>query len=161
MGKVKYSDCRIRPAIPELDSWRLYEDLRVEDMLEVIGLGRHPREAVERSFEHSQKAYTIMSNTDNNIVASFGVCPTHSERVGCIWLLGTYRMLDIQRTFIRHSREWLNELMGDYNCVVNTVSMSNHLSMRWLKWLGADFLREEPEGYQEFVIFNNNNSTEE
>jgi hypothetical protein len=161
VDKVKYSDCRIRPAIPELDSWRLYEDLRVEDMLEVIGLGHHPRLAIEASFECSQKAYTIMSATDNNIVASFGVCPTHLERVGCVWLLGTYRMLDIQRTFIRHSRAWLNEVMGDYSYVTNIVSMSNHLSMRWLKWLGADFLREEPEGYQEFVIFNNNNSTEE
>ncbi len=152
--RVSYEDCFIRVAIPALDTWRLYEDLRIEDMLEAIGLGFHPYKAVTSSFETSDKAYTIVSKKDRNIVCSFGVCKSDSKDLGIVWMLGTHRVLDIQNTFIRHSKTWIKELMGNYRGLINIVSDSNTASIRWLKWLGADFLREKPKGFREFIIYN-------
>ena len=137
-----------------LDRWWLYEDMRVEDMLEVIGLGTHLRQACGQSFEHSTKAFTIMQMPVNKLAGSFGVCDTAVDGVGCVWMLGTHRLYNIKTTFIRHSREWLDELMGDYRMLTNLVAKSNLLSMRWLKWLGAEFIREPTEGYLEFIIIN-------
>ena len=39
-------ELRIDEAQPDMDAVDLYEDLREEDMLEILGLMHHPRDAV-------------------------------------------------------------------------------------------------------------------
>lgn len=150
--RVVYDDCYIRIALPMLDMWHLYENLRIPDMLEAIGLGYHPYDAVASSFKESKESYTIMS--DRKLVCSFGVCDSDCEDLGIVWMLGTDRIHNIRNTFLRHSREWIKKLMGNYRGLVNVVGTQNTTSMRWLEWVGAEFLREKPQGYKEFIIFN-------
>lgn len=121
------------------------------DMLEIIGLDAHPWTSIKQSFRSSVKVFAI-EDDNKEMIAMFGVGNTHVPSVGCVWLLGTHRMRTIKRTFVRHSQEWVSLLMGDRRCLVNVVSTSNKLSMRWLKWLGAEFLREKPKGYLEFML---------
>ena len=66
--------------------------------------------------------------------------------------MGTDRIKNIRNTFLRHSREWIDKLMGNKKALVNVVGTANTISMRWLEWVGAEFLNEEPQGYKEFII---------
>ena len=140
----------VRDAV-ESDAIRLYKELRVDDMLEIIGLNHHPWTAVEYSIKASDKAFTA-TTLDDDVICVFGVTKTHVDTVGCVWMLGTDRVRSIKREFIRNCKEWEAELGADYRCLINVVSTSNKISMRWLKWLGAEFLREQPKGYLEFMI---------
>jgi hypothetical protein len=147
----KFNDCSVSEAIIGFDGPALYERMRVEDMLECIGLGVHPREACEQSYELSEKCYSIKTD-EYMLIASFGVCPTDDPKVGCAWLLGTDLMPTIKKTFVKHSKEYLDELMGDYAYLTNVVSMNNKLSVRWLTWLGAEFGESHGSDYRRFTI---------
>ena len=147
----KFNDCSVSEAIIGFDGPALYERMRVEDMLECIGLGVHPRVACEQSYELSEKCYSIKTR-DYMLIASFGVCPTDDPKVGCAWLLGTDLMPTIKKTFVKHSKEYLDELMGDYDYLTNIVSMNNKLSVRWLTWLGAEFGESHGSAYRRFII---------
>ena len=140
----------VRDAV-ESDAIRLYKELRVDDMLEIIGLDHHPWTAVEYSIKASDKAFTA-TTLDDDVICVFGVTKTHVDTVGCVWMLGTDRVRSIKREFIRNCKEWEAELGADYRCLINVVSTSNKISMRWLKWMGAEFLREQPKGYLEFML---------
>lgn len=148
-----YNDCIIAPANGEFDAPQIYEDMRMADMLECIGLGEHPRLALEQSYEASEKAWTITTK-DCRTVASFGV--TQSSKgvdVGIVWLLGTYRIHNIKRTFVKHSKEWIDRLMGDYKALTNVVCEQNDLSIRWLTWLGAVWSDCGIDNYKQFTIY--------
>ena len=148
-----YEDCTIHPAVGEFDWLPLYEDMRTQDMLEIIGLGQHPRTALQESYAVSDEAWTIHM-PDLRIVGSFGVCQAiRQPHVGVIWLLGTHRMHLIKKTFIKRSKEWIDRLMGDYNVLTNYVMESNELSVRWLTWLGATFTDVGIDGYKQFNIY--------
>ena len=43
-------ELRIDEAQPDMDAVDLYEDLREEDMLEILGLMHHPKDAVIMSY---------------------------------------------------------------------------------------------------------------
>lgn len=152
-----YNDCRITPAEPWFESSLLYDDMRTQDMLECIGLGHHPRLAIEQSYKVSEQAWTI-TTLDRRMIASFGVGKSSKPNEGVIWLLGTHRMHLIRKTFVKHSKEWVNKLMGDYDVLTNLVMTSNELSMRWLTWLGASWTDVDIDGYKQFSIYNNNKS---
>ena len=147
----EYNDCKVRPARPD-DGPRLYHDIRIDDIAEIIGLGEHPRIAIEESLKKAERAYTV-TDKEGGVLAIFGVCPTETSGVGCGWMLGTTRLGTISWTFRRHCRDWLPTVMGDYRCLINLVSTSNTLSIRWLKWMGAEWLRADRiPGYLEFMI---------
>ena len=148
--KATYDKCLVRDP-EEGDALALYKELRVEDMLEIIGLDHHPWAAVSMSARLSEKCFT-MTTADGDMVAMFGATKTHVPSVGCVWMLGTDRVRGMRIDFVRNCKEWLAELMGEHRCLINVVSTSNKISMRWLKWLGAEFRREQPKGYLEFMI---------
>lgn len=147
-----YSDCTIEQANGDLEAPLLYEDVRMADMLECIGLGHHPRLAIEQSYKTSTEAWTIWTK-DYRMVGSFGVAASPKPNVGVIWLLGTYRIHLIRKTFVKHSKDWVRRLMGEYDAVTNLVCKENELSVRWLTWLGAVWTDVGIENYQQFTIY--------
>ena len=149
---LEYSDCIIKRSDGELDARPLYDDMRMADMLECIGLGHHPRLAVETSYTASTDSWSIWT-PDYRMVGSFGVGPSSKPNVGIAWLLGTYRIHLIKKTFVRHSKEWIERLMGDYSCLTNLVCKENELSVRWLTWLGAVWTDVGIDNYQQFTIY--------
>lgn len=148
-----YSDCRIQPANGEFDAPALYEDMRVMDMVECIGLGHHPRKALFQAYEISEEAWTITTTADTRMVGSFGVTSSPLPDVGIIWMLGTHRMHRIKKTFIKHSREWIARLFGDYETLTNLVMTDNELAVRWLTWLGATWRDCHVDGFQQFSLY--------
>ena len=51
--EIKYKDCIVMKANGYFDAPQLYHDLRTIDMLEIIGLGNHPRLAIDESYNLS------------------------------------------------------------------------------------------------------------
>ena len=94
-----------------------------------------PIEALERGYTLGQKCYTIL-NKDDEPIAIFGVGPEPGKaHTGCVWLLGTTE-LNMNKEFLRRSKETLSLVEEGYACTGNWVSAENKESLRWLRWLG-------------------------
>ena len=144
-------ELRIDEAQPDMDAVDLYEDLREDDMLEIIGLMNHPRDAVYLSYATSSKCFSVKDEM-NNLYCSFGVAPIEGTNIGSAWLLGTRRLPSIKKFFLKHSKERMEELMDGFDYLTNFVMKSNTLSYRWLKWLGAEFNDCHLDGYLSFIL---------
>jgi len=144
-------ELRIDEAQPDMDAVDLYEDLREDDMLEIIGLMNHPRDAVYLSYATSSKCFSVKDEM-NNLYCSFGVAPIEGTNIGSAWLLGTRRLPSIKKFFLKHSKERMMDLMDGFDYLTNFVMKSNTLSYRWLKWLGAEFNDCHLDGYLSFIL---------
>jgi len=144
-------ELRIEEAQPDMDAVDLYEDLREDDMLEILGLMNHPRDAVIMSYTCSTKCYSVKDDL-NNLYCSFGVAPINGTNIGSAWLLGTRRLPTIKKFFIKHSAERMEELLDGFDYLTNFVMKSNKLSIKWLEWLGAEFNDCQFDGYLSFIL---------
>jgi len=144
-------ELRIDEAHGDMDAVDLYENLREEDMLEILGLMHHPRDAVYTSYSCSTKCYSVKDEL-NNLYCSFGVAPIEGTNLGSAWLLGTRRLPSIKKFFLKHSRERMEGLLDGFDYLTNFVMKSNTLSYRWLKWLGAEFNDCHLDGYLSFIL---------
>jgi len=144
-------ELRIDEAQGDMDAADLYDDLREEDMLEILGLMCHPRDAVYMSYVTSSKCYSVRDE-ENNLYCSFGVAPINGTNIGSAWLLGTRRLPKIKKFFLKHSAEKVEELLDGFDYLTNFVMRSNKLSIRWLEWLGAEFNDCQYENYLSFIL---------
>ena len=144
-------ELRIDEAQGDMDAADLYEDLREEDMLEILGLMSHPRDAVYMSYVTSSKCYSVRDE-ENNLYCSFGVAPINGTNIGSAWLLGTRRLPNIKKFFLKHSAEKVEDLLQGFDYLTNFVMRSNKLSIRWLEWLGAEFNDCQYENYLSFIL---------
>ena len=74
-----------------------------------------------------------------------------------IWLLGSAGVADNWYLFAKASKHLLPFLISDYPAVTNLVIKDYKTSIRWLKWLGAIFIREVNHNgtpFYEFIIKN-------
>ena len=144
-------DLRVEEAQRDMDAFELYDDMREEDMMECIGLMHHPKDAVKLALESSDKCYSLRGS--DGLYCSFGVTPCIvAENVGIVWLLGTRRLATAKKYFTKNSQKWVDEMMKDFDYLTNVVMKTNTLSMRWLKWLGADFTNSIYDGYMSFKL---------
>ena len=144
-------ELRIDEAQGDMDAADLYEDLREEDMLEILGLMHHPRDAVYMSYASSSKCYSVKDEW-NNLYCSFGVTPIKDTNIGSAWLLGTRRLPSIKKFFLQNSKDRMQELLVGFDYLTNFVMRSNTLSIRWLEWLGAEFNDCQYENYLSFIL---------
>ena len=144
-------ELRIDEAQGDMDAADLYEDLREEDMLEILGLMSHPRDAVYMSYATSTKCYSVKDEM-NNLYCSFGVAPIKGTNIGSAWLLGTRRLPNIKKFFLKHSAEKVEDLLDGFDYLTNFVMRTNKLSIRWLEWLGAEFNDCQYENYLSFIL---------
>ena len=144
-------ELRIDEAQGDMDAVDLYEDLREEDMLEILGLMHHPRDAVYMSYATSSKCYSVRDEW-NNLYCSFGVAPINGTNIGSAWLLGTRRLPQIKKFFLQNSKEKVADLLDGFDYLTNFVMRTNKLSIRWLEWLGAEFNDCQYENYLSFIL---------
>ena len=144
-------ELRIEEAEKDMDPIDLYDDLREEDMLEILGLMHHPRDAVYMSYATSSKCYSVRDEY-NTLYCSFGVAPINGTNIGSAWLLGTRKLPNIKKFFLKHSAEKVDDLLQGFDYLTNFVMRSNKLSIRWLEWLGAEFNDCQYENYLSFIL---------
>lgn len=96
--------------------------------------------------------YTIL--VDGRPEAMFGTSDINVlAGIGSIWMLGTDVVDQHPRELLRLSPEWVAKLFARYEVLRNVVSRDNRASIRWLKWLGAEFSAPLEVGGQAFVLF--------
>lgn len=74
---------------------------------------------------------------DGEPVALLGVAPMSLlGGIGCPWMLGTDRVFEFPRAFIKEGTRLVGDMLGMYPHLINYVDARNVKSIRWLKRLG-------------------------
>lgn len=130
---AKYSITKYTPA----DGQYIGEHMRVKDVFECRAAGyADPVEAINGSVKESNKAWTFRCG--DMPLCVFGDVPDLCGGA-VFWLLGTDEVRNHKREFMRRSKLFKGYLMKNYEYLTNVVCMDNKESVRWLKWLGAEF----------------------
>lgn len=132
----------VRPAVPS-DAGGLV--LRPEDRLEAEAWSHDPPEkTVADSIAGSSEAWAGLAGGE--LVCLFGVAPLTLVGVtGIPWLMGSVRLEQHQRAFLRRNRDFVERWNREYPVLRNFVDVRNKTSQRWLRWLG--FTLGEPVPY--------------
>lgn len=97
---------------------------------------------VEDWFMRSLICFTGMAN--GQIACMWGVIvPTMmSDQPAYLWLVTTDLINEHKFIFVRHSQMVVKELLKDFPVIQGHCLVSQPISIRWLRWLGAKFFDE-------------------
>ena len=132
--------------------WKLAPKLRKYDCMEVGAFLTSNEDALLYGIENDDKTYTALDKHGEPF-AMFGVGTEGNEAY--IWLLGSKGIEQNTLKFAKHSKKLLPELIKPYGVVSNLVYSRYETSIKWLKWLGAKFIREldiNGSRFYEFII---------
>jgi hypothetical protein len=106
------------------------------------------QETMQRSMRNSSRVWLGMDG--GQVVAVWGLVPPSllSDRA-YLWLYTTEALHRHIFLLIRHSQRAVAEMLKDYPRIVGHCRVGQDKSIRWLRWLGAEF--GEPIGH--FVPF--------
>ncbi|MCF7239711.1 hypothetical protein L3X02_13590 [Escherichia coli] len=83
----------------------------------------------------------------SSLITMFGVSPASMiGGNGTPWLVGTSRIEKYQKTFLRHCRPVLQQMLAVYPRLENYVDERNHVAKAWLHWLGFRLEEAAPYG---------------
>jgi len=106
---------------------------------EMVG-GVTPLEALLRSCAATPDA--LCARLDGEVLAIFGCAPTNVAGVGSPWLLGSDLIAKSSILFLRESQKWVATMSSQYPVLTNVAHCHNTVHLRWLKWLGFEFVAE-------------------
>jgi hypothetical protein len=132
----------------------LAPSLRAEDLKELEAHKVDAETALRMGMKLSRPCYTIEHN--GKPIGMFGSSPHPMvPTVGIVWLLGSDEIAskDVRTRFLRESKEWLDEISTGYDLLCNMVHEENALHIKWLRFLGFNFIRAESP-FIEFVRLN-------
>lgn len=66
--------------------------------------------------------------------------PTLLSDRAYLWLYTTEHLKGHEFMFIRHSQRAVQEMLESFPLIVGNTIPSNRRAIRWLKWLGAEFI---------------------
>ena len=82
---------------------------------------------------------------DDEVLCFMGLMPlTIFSDQAYLWLRTTPAMQEHVFTFIRHSQRLVAEMLQEFPLIIGHCEVSAARSIRWLRWLGAEF--GAPEG---------------
>lgn len=77
---------------------------------------------------------------DDNLVCVWGlIAPTLLSEQAYLWLYTSEAVKDHEFLFVRHSQRAVEEMLKLYSTIVGVSVASEERTIRWLKWLGAEF----------------------
>lgn len=95
-------------------------------------------EQLKRFVEHASFCYVGM--VDGLIVCVYGiVSPSLLSDRAYLWMLTTDEVDEHRFLFIRHSQRVVESVLEKYSYIIGDTSIGDKKSLRWLKWLGAEF----------------------
>ena len=82
-----------------------------------------------------------IGTVDGELACMWGVVPpTLMSSQAYLWLHTTPLVQEHQFAFVRHSQRAIEELLKEYELILGDCLVGADQSIRWLKWLGAQFL---------------------
>ena len=146
-----HGDCKVVVATKDHIE-AIYPFMRRADQIEVACMGHQPKESLEYALEFDDVTLTALDGGDVPF-AMFGVGQVNG--LAYIWLLGTDGVKDNSYQFLKASKKYVDMFVEPYGCVFNFVHKENKLALRWLKCVGAKFIRSlefSNQPFYEFVI---------
>ncbi len=97
------------------------------------------QETMERTLRNSSHIWLGLD--DNRALGLWGLIPPTllSDRA-YLWLYTTKYLDDHKFMFIRHSQRAVQEMLEQFPLIVGNTLASNIKAIRWLRWLGAEFV---------------------
>lgn len=131
----------IRPATRE-DAVYIASNLRSQDRDEVVALtGLDPR-AVIPAYVDEGREVQVGGIVGKEPVIIFGADPIFMEEsAAVIWMLSTPVLYDYPVEFVTASRKIWDDYHARYELLTNFTDARNTRHHKWLKWLGAHFIR--------------------
>ena len=97
------------------------------------------RKILGDALAYSSKVWLGM--IDDKILGFWGmVLPSLLSDRAYFWLHTTPSLKEHQFVFIRHSQIAIKEMLKEYPLIIGHTIKGSNKSIRWLKWLGAEFL---------------------
>ena len=130
--------------------------IRKEEVMEVACLNHTIEDSLLQGLHQDDCTLTVKDKYDVPF-AMFGVGRTLNQAY--IWMLSTDAVRDNMYDFVRYSRKWTQILTKPYKVTYNFVHQDNELSIRWLKFCGAQFIRKleiNSQPFMEFIIISKN-----
>ena len=158
---ITYPTVKIVQAHPDHADY-LAPRLRAADKMECMCLGKRPIEALHEAFLHDIATLTIL-NKKQKPIGMFGV--GDGDMFSYIWMLGTDELMKTcKKDFVKHSKKWVEELLKlTGGMAANFVYKYNRPAVRWLRWIGADFIGEiefNKQPFYKFIIINTKSEEE-
>lgn len=101
------------------------------------------QDGMKRAMRNSSHVWIGLEGP-NRIVAAFGlIAATTLSDSAYLWLFTTEHMTPCY-AFVRQSKRLIAEMLELYPTIVGHGSVGAERSLRWLRWLGAEF--GEPQG---------------
>ena len=89
--------------------------------------------------------WTWIGKDDDEVLCYMGLIPpTLLSNQAYLWLRTTEAMQEHVFVFVRYSQRVISEMLQDFSLIVGHCEISATKSIRWLRWLGANF--GDPEG---------------
>jgi hypothetical protein len=128
--------------IIRLDGAEAYDLIYTEHLATLSVLDQ---ETMHRTIMNSTRVW--MGVDDGQIIAIWGLIPPSIlSDTAYLWLYTTKYFTKHTFVFIRHSQRAVAEMLKEFPIIVGHGTPSNPRSLRWLKWLGAEFGDLEFEG---------------
>lgn len=130
----------------------MYPFIRKIDQFECACMGETPRAAMLRALDKDDVTLTAL-DPEGVPFAMLGVGQVLGQAY--IWCLGTDGVIDNGWQFLKSSRRWTQILTKHYGVTFNYVHEDNDVSIRWLKFCGAKFLKRlifNNQPFYEFII---------
>lgn len=110
--------------------------VRPEDRQELwASVMQRPLNAMLSGVKYSEEAATGF--VDGEPVAMWGVVrESFIGNIGVPWMVATELLDKHARTFIRHCRGPVLEMMGKFDTLQNYVDARNKRAIQWLQWVG-------------------------
>jgi len=101
------------------------------------------QETMQRAMTNSSR--TWLGTFDEKIVAAWGLIPpTLMSDRAYLWLFTTKHFDGHEFIFIRHSQRAVRAMLEEFPTIVGHGIVGADKSLRWLRWLGAEF--SDPQG---------------
>ena len=156
--KWVYKNCSIIPATYE-HGIMLAPYLRKADKDEIkASIGCSYEKALVSSIELSDPGYTVVSQ-DEEPMAVFGTAP-YQNRFGLIWFMSSEKIFrENKLDFLKKTKFWVEKFFENYDILLNVLDARNKVHIRWLKWLGFEFIADinnfgvEKRTFRQFVRY--------
>lgn len=90
---------------------------------------------------------------DDKLICCWGLIPpTLLSNQAYLWMHSTPGIRDHQFLLVRHSQKIIEQMLERYERIIGDCRVGADDSIRWLKWLGAEFDGGNDMGYCSFVI---------
>ena len=140
-GVGKWGNTRLRLSTPD-DAKFLAPRLRPWDIIECLAFGMAPLDIMIRPFYHDLGPLMRTIEIDDEVAAIAGYCP-EDDSTAIVWMLGSYKIEEIDRAFLRVWKEQLQEVVpARYTTLWNWVPVRYELTHRWIRWMGFDISDE-------------------